>query len=362
MFLFTVALALALGSSTNFVHATLSSDPPEPWNLTEIHPSIIFYRNGVDNITVTHNMSIDDIVRSLRDGGFLAARRFVFVTHGFESDINVEWLHGIKNDILNVSEGWFLNRRDQTVGLLGWEGGAKISLLKYRQAAANVETVGDWLAQVVVGVKQMRSRMAIYGIGHSLGAHVMGMAGRRSHAFNRITGKSRSLQEAQFIHSFSLARPGLDPAGPCFENVNNSMTLNVEDAQFVDIIHTDGYYSKLKPTEWLSPVNHYGSLVPIGTVDFYPNYGWKQPGAGLFEVAGSHTRATELFQWSIRNPGKFVTNLVLSTVPRFEEPANSSVRCGFNVEMGYYATSNVHRFCSAPPLYYIKTRSSEPWV
>ncbi len=40
--------------------------------------------------------------------------------------------------------------------------------------------------------------MEIWGVGHSLGKHLMGQAGRKSKVFTRITG--------------------LDPAGPSFEN------------------------------------------------------------------------------------------------------------------------------------------------
>ena len=158
---------------------------------------------------------------------------------------------------------------------------------------------------------------------------------------------------------------GLDPAGPCFEKVDNSLTLNYKDAGFVDIMHTDGYDSKLDPSEWVFPVNHYGSLVPIGTMDFYPNFGYHQPNAGTFTVAGSHLRALDLFQWSILNPGKFITSATLNAVPDYDDPVEAWIPGKYKVEMGYYAD----RY-QLPPgnatdisrLFYIKTNGRIPWV
>lgn len=134
------------------------------------------------------------------------------------------------------------------------------------------------------------------------------------------------------------------------------------DAHFVDIIHTDGYDSKLDPSEWFFPVNHYGSLIPIGTIDFYPNFGFHQPGAGTFKVAGSHLRALELFEWSIDNPGKFLTNQVLVGVPDFDDPVTKAGFTIHKVEMGYYADKYADLPRNATPLYYIKTNAEVPWV
>lgn len=156
--------------------------------------------------------------------------------------------------------------------------------------------------------------------------------------------------------------PGLDPAGPCFEKVQNSKTLIRTDARFVDVIHTDGYDSKLNPSEWFFPVNHYGSLVPIGTLDFYPNFGYEQPGAGTFKVAGSHLRALDLFQWSITNPGKFTTLEVVAQIPDYDMPATDTKPTPYKIEMGYWADQWKLPPENASTLYFVKTNSKSPWI
>jgi len=80
-------------------------------------------------------------------------------------------------------------------------------------------------------------------IGHSLGAHVCGFAGKT----RRLTGII-----------------GLDPAGPIFEDNSEDARLNRNDADIVYAIHTN--------TAWL------GIWANIGDIDYYPNGGKTQPG------------------------------------------------------------------------------------
>jgi hypothetical protein len=79
-------------------------------------------------------------------------------------------------------------------------------------------------------------------IGHSLGAHISGYAGR---TFHEITNKT-------------LPRiTGLDPARPCFNEGERLSGLQRGDATFVDIIHSNAGILGVKD--------------PIGDVDFFPN-------------------------------------------------------------------------------------------
>lgn len=83
-------------------------------------------------------------------------------------------------------------------------------------------------------------------VGHSLGAHVCGIAGKHIDS-----GKP-----AVII--------GLDPALPLFNLKNPAHRLTYTDAHYVQIIHTSGGFLGVKH--------------PIGHADFYPNYGCVQPG------------------------------------------------------------------------------------
>lgn len=97
-------------------------------------------------------------------------------------------------------------------------------------------------------------------VGHSLGAHVAGFAGR---AVQDLTG---GLQIARIT--------GLDPAGPLYSEfwVGEDNRLNNDDAELVVAIHTDGGLA--------------GYINPIGDIDFYPNGGVQpQPGCSITIIA-----------------------------------------------------------------------------
>uniref|UniRef100_A0A182QA29 Lipase domain-containing protein n=1 Tax=Anopheles farauti TaxID=69004 RepID=A0A182QA29_9DIPT len=83
-------------------------------------------------------------------------------------------------------------------------------------------------------------------IGHSLGAHLAGLSGKRV-----TSGRVGAIL-------------GLDPAGPLFSSNEPRTRLASTDAQYVEVIHTNG--------------GTLGMYQPIGTADFYPNGGKHQPG------------------------------------------------------------------------------------
>lgn len=81
-----------------------------------------------------------------------------------------------------------------------------------------------------------------YGIGHSLGAHIGGEAGRM---YQQLTNQS-------------LGRiTGLDPARPCFNEGEHLTGLQRDDAHFVDVIHSNS--------------GILGHVRAMGDLDFYPN-------------------------------------------------------------------------------------------
>lgn len=258
-----------------------------------------------------------------------------------------------------------------------------MSLLHFEQAGVNAEPVGIYVGQFVKAIKAVQPKVHIYGIGHSFGSHLMGFAGRTSQLFDRITG--------------------LDPAGPCYEQVPNSKSLSASDARLVDTIHTDGAYdvfdlasqpkeqeedtrgffvniwNGIKNASWnlwnefeegmaslrdiISKVRHFGSLTPIGTYDFYPNYGYHQP-TKSYIPGYSHTVAKDYFIWSILNPGKLMATHVLAEKPVMGKTVRKTVQIDKLVEMGYhFDESKAQRLDkSKRNLFFLKTHYCAPWV
>lgn len=72
--------------------------------------------------------------------------------------------------------------------------------------------------------------------------------------------------------SYMFPKQGMDPAGPLFDGHDPATCMGPEDADFVDVIHTN---MKARFTAAL------GYKAPLGHVDFYPNGGGRQPGCIL---------------------------------------------------------------------------------
>lgn len=97
----------------------------------------------------------------------------------------------------------------------------------------------------------------IHVVGHSLGAHVAGFAGKA----------------VQTATSTNLGRiTGLDPAGPLYLLATAENRLAATDADLVVALHTDG-----------GVAGYWGAL---GDIDFYANGGFpEQPGcSGLLSM------------------------------------------------------------------------------
>ncbi|CAD5118466.1 DgyrCDS7171 [Dimorphilus gyrociliatus] len=197
---------------------------------------------------------------------YRGVKRTVFLVHGFNNNENVDWIIEMKNA--------FLIREDVNVIVTGWGGGAET--IDYPWAASNTRVVGAEIGvtaeNLIINGGSSLSRM--WCVGHSLGAHTCGHAGKKQ-KFARITG--------------------LDPAGPLFENYDIEAGLNPTRGNFVDIIHTAGKDGG---------IIDFGTLKALGHADFYPNNGGFQPGCFLkmkngLRIACSHGRACAYFTESV---------------------------------------------------------------
>ncbi|KAI1883024.1 hypothetical protein AGOR_G00240980 [Albula goreensis] len=125
----------------------------------------------------------------------------------------------------------------------------------YPTSAADTKLVGRDIAKLINWMEAELNYPLerIHLLGYSLGAHVAGIAGLLTkNKVHRITG--------------------LDPAGPGFEHADAQSTLSPDDADFVDVLHTNTRGT---------PGRSIGIQRPVGHVDIYPNGGGFQPGCGL---------------------------------------------------------------------------------
>lgn len=157
---------------------------------------------------------------------------------------------------------------------VNWQAGS--NTLSYPTARRRVDVVGKQLAKLI-------DFLAHYGeldtesvllFGHSLGAHVVGVAGK---------------------HVTCGLLPtiiGLDPANPLFAMNKPKERIAIGDARSVEIIHT--------------AAGTLGFSAPLGDASFYPNGGRSQPGCGLdMTNACSHKRSAELYAESINTSTGF---------------------------------------------------------
>jgi hypothetical protein len=312
-------IVLAERISTTLADKLIKSTVKTPWHLARIKPTLrIFTNDMVGGANAYEEVTFEEdpdtfITRLRRLRIFERTTQMVFITHGFIHDVNIYWLIEMKDALLGVE--------DMAVVFIGWGGGSNIGIDRYPHAVRNIEAVGCWVGNYAREIKRFKSDYKLWGIGHSLGAHLIGFAGKCSmRSFDRITG--------------------LDPAGPEFERDGataalNSARLDPTDAKFVDVIHTDGYASPFSLQAIAAPTNHFGTLVPMGTIDFYPNWGYHQPNSGLSIIA-NHNSSFEYFITSIRNPGHFKTNLKLATTPSYMRIEKETQVQEEWVEMGYH--------------------------
>ena len=207
------------------------------------------------------------------------------LTHGFQDTV-------ISNKLLFVP-AWMERYNNQVnVILLDWSHLARGPPTAYNDRARNAIDVGKYTGLCL-------SNLGISGdqfhlLGHSLGAHLVGNAGK---VFEEKTGQKMARITA------------LDPAGPRFwngpalyalEELENNR-LNRHVAHFVDAIHTDG--SAYPCT--VCPEPHFGTMYAVADLDFYPHGGYGQPGCSIGNINGgvacSHGRAVTYYLSTINN-------------------------------------------------------------
>ncbi|KAL6433901.1 hypothetical protein ACFW04_005844 [Cataglyphis niger] len=178
------------------------------------------------------------------------SKSIVFLIHGFISSANMTQNYDLASQFI---------KKNYTVFSLDWSDGActkgipLIKLLEYPFAMKNTREVGELTAKYIITLKTKCEIPLdnIMCVGHSLGAHICGFAGKK----------------VQELVNDKISRMiGADPAGPAFEFSKCGSRLCVTDAIHVIIIHTS---------------SGLGIDKSIGEVDLWFNGGIKQPDCGL---------------------------------------------------------------------------------
>ncbi|KAF8786162.1 pancreatic lipase-related protein 2-like [Argiope bruennichi] len=155
-------------------------------------------------------------------------------------------IHGflVENPPLFDMKNKMLELYKYNVILMDW---TRYNQPPYLLSAINTLVIGHELANFIQFLENTKGvdPKNVHLIGHSLGAHVSGVAGKETPNLGRISG--------------------LDPAFPLFSSKSILHRLTYTDADFVDVIHTS--------TSLLG----FGIGDPIGHQDFYPNGGSEQP-------------------------------------------------------------------------------------
>ncbi|XP_068113986.1 pancreatic triacylglycerol lipase-like [Hyperolius riggenbachi] len=255
---------------------------------------------------------------SISNSNFDTSRKTRFVIHGFLSGGQSSWL--------SESCTAFFQVEDVNCIAVDWAGGSRTG---YTQAANNIRVVGAEIAYFVDYLSKTYgySPSNVHLIGHSLGAHVAGEAGKRMSGISRITG--------------------LDPAEPYFQYTPSEVRLDLTDADLVDVIHTDG-----GP---FLPNLAFGMSQPIGHLDFYPNGGVQMPECPqsresaevnvedfwrgtLRSFTCNHDAAKRYYLASINQPSAF-SSFPCTSWNTFESGLCSSCSSAECARMGHYADS-----------------------
>ncbi|XP_015584844.1 pancreatic triacylglycerol lipase [Cephus cinctus] len=221
-----------------------------------------FYLHTLKNPKNTQQLWLND-PKTLSQSNFNPSKPTRIVTHG--------WMNSAKSDACRLVREAYLKHGEYNVIIVDW---SRISKLPYVYASNRVKIVGQYVGKMIdfLASRGMNTINTLV-VGHSLGAHVAGIAARN----------------AKSTVGYVVA---LDPALPLFSSAKPGDRVAKGDAKFVQVIHTNA--------------GALGYSDPIGDVDFYPNGGRKQAGCVVEWIATSHSRSYRFFAESINSKTGFV--------------------------------------------------------
>uniref|UniRef100_A0A1B0D0W3 Uncharacterized protein n=1 Tax=Phlebotomus papatasi TaxID=29031 RepID=A0A1B0D0W3_PHLPP len=263
-----------------------------------------------------HNRVVQlDNPDSLTGSSFNPGHPTRFVIHGWNGDGN----SGINNAIRTA----YLARGNFNVFVVDWGLGANANYVTSRN---RVGAVGAALARFIIFLHQQTGMTfgSVTVVGHSLGAHIAGLAGKNTQGTGRLG-----------------VIVGLDAALPLFSVDQPAQRLHNSDADYVESIHTNA--------------GLLGFDQPLGDASFYPNFGRSQPGCGI-DIAGNcaHSRAHQFFAESITSDRGFWARQCRNYNDILQE---NCVAAGIDQLMGGEPSNT-----NARGVFWLRTNSNSPFA
>nr|AIY34737.1 lipase 8 [Lygus lineolaris] len=200
---------------------------------------------------------------TLFNGTFNESKPTKILVHGWRNSRKTEFTTNITDS--------YLNAMDVNVIQVDWSAIAEQDYITARLAVPNVgKTVAAFIEKITKELQVSLSDLQL--VGHSLGAHIVGVSGYtfQNPKIGTVTG--------------------LDPAGPLFWTTQNDGMITEESGEFVVILHTCA--------------GLLGTSKVLGHVDFYANGGIPiQPGCGIDLLAClSPSTASPILQLASTSP------------------------------------------------------------
>lgn len=232
-----------------------------------------------------------------------------------------DWSDSYKDEMTTeITKAW-LSKGPHNIIAVDWPPARNPN---YAQPRAAVREVGQGVANIIKCLRKKfgMSMSTLHVIGHGMGAHIAGRAAK-------IMGNKIKINTII----------GLDPACQLFHCDDPFTRLNSKDAQYVEVVHTNGAF--------------FGFSRPIGTADFYVDGGMAQKSCtGPSRDSCSHKLAYTYYAEAItlRNFGTFKCTEYRKAI---------SKNCGEKVSNAPLAGSKNRR--NARGTYYVPVLSKPPY-
>uniref|UniRef100_H0V008 Triacylglycerol lipase n=1 Tax=Cavia porcellus TaxID=10141 RepID=H0V008_CAVPO len=291
---------------------SLPSDPKK------INTRFLLYTNENQN---SYQLITATDIATIKASNFNLNRKTRFIIHGFTDSGENSWLSDMCKNMFQVEKVNCI--------CVDWKGGSKA---QYSQASQNIRVVGAEVAYLVqvLSTSLNYAPENVHIIGHSLGAHTAGEAGKR---LNGLVGRIT----------------GLDPAEPYFQDTPEEVRLDPSDAKFVDVIHTD-----ISP---ILPSLGFGMSQKVGHMDFFPNGGKDMPGCKT-GISCNHHRSIEYYHSSILNPEGFL-GYPCASYDEFQESGCFPCPAKGCPKMGHFADQYPGKTNAVEQTFFLNTGASD---